>query len=207
MISCSRYIYMEHTFVAWKSLCAVRSFSRYAISSNHTFLLLVISKISEGTGTEIETTGWYNNCASWSGYYSRGPERAFLDVNMKQTIESHIFTFYLPITGASLFIQLSLAGFIIWLNWEVIEFTVWNDKANCNYIKDGEATDQSSASLLGNQQGSSRHEGNEEMELEYMADRPSAALVRNQHGFHRSHLNRGVCLMRKSGTSRQIGSK
>jgi hypothetical protein len=64
-----------------------------------------------------------------------------------------------------------------------MEFTVWSDKENRNCIKGSEATDQSSASLLGNQQGSPRHEGNEEMELEYMADRPSAALVRNQHGF------------------------
>lgn len=53
---------------------------------------------------------------------------------MKKTIEAHIFTFYLPMTGVSLFIQLSLAGYIIWLNWEVMAFTIWSDQENREYF-------------------------------------------------------------------------
>jgi hypothetical protein len=41
---------------------------------------------------------------------------------MKDTIQRHIFTFYLLMTAASLVTQLLIAGFIIGMNWEVIQF-------------------------------------------------------------------------------------
>ncbi len=37
-------------------------------------------------------------------------------------------------TGASLFIQLIIAGFIIWMNWEVIKFAVWSDDENREFF-------------------------------------------------------------------------
>ncbi|KAN0092402.1 hypothetical protein V8E51_018249 [Hyaloscypha variabilis] len=79
--------------------------------------------------------GWYNNCASWSGFYSRGAAAAYIDLNMRTTIQNHIFTFYLPITAASLVIQLCIAGLVIWINWEVIEFTIWSDKENREFFE------------------------------------------------------------------------
>jgi hypothetical protein len=54
---------------------------------------------------------------------------------MRTTIQNHIFTFYLPITAASLVIQLCIAGLVIWINWEVIEFTVWSDKENREFFE------------------------------------------------------------------------
>jgi len=54
---------------------------------------------------------------------------------MRETIENHIFTFYLPITAGSLVTQLFIAGLIIWINWEVIEFTVWSDEENREYFE------------------------------------------------------------------------
>jgi hypothetical protein len=53
---------------------------------------------------------------------------------MKDTIQQHIFTFYLPMTAASLVTQLLIAGFIIGMNWEVIQFTVWSDEENRDFI-------------------------------------------------------------------------
>jgi hypothetical protein len=55
---------------------------------------------------------------------------------MKETIEAHIFSFYLPMTGVSLFIQFSIAGFIIWMNWEVKQFTIWSDSENRKFINE-----------------------------------------------------------------------
>jgi hypothetical protein len=49
---------------------------------------------------------------------------------MKDTIERNIFRFYLPITAASLVIQLLLAGVLIGMNWDVIKFTAWSDDEN-----------------------------------------------------------------------------
>lgn len=37
-------------------------------------------------------------------------------------------------TGASLVIQLFIAGFIIRMNWEVIQFTVWSDDENREFF-------------------------------------------------------------------------
>jgi hypothetical protein len=54
---------------------------------------------------------------------------------MKETIEQHIFTFYLPMTALSLLIQLLLAGSIIWINWEVMHFTIWSDDENRSFLK------------------------------------------------------------------------
>jgi hypothetical protein len=54
---------------------------------------------------------------------------------MKETIEAHIFSFYLPITGVSLIIQLSIASLIIWMNWEVKQFTIWSDTENREFIE------------------------------------------------------------------------
>jgi hypothetical protein len=53
---------------------------------------------------------------------------------MRDTISKHIFTFYLPMTGASLVIQLFIAGIIIRMNWEVIQFTVWSDDENREFF-------------------------------------------------------------------------
>jgi hypothetical protein len=53
---------------------------------------------------------------------------------MRDTISKHIFTFYLPMTGASLVIQLFIAGFIIRMNWEVIQFAVWSDDENREFF-------------------------------------------------------------------------
>jgi hypothetical protein len=53
---------------------------------------------------------------------------------MRDTISKHIFTFYLPMTGASLVVQLFIAGFIIWMNWEVIQFAVWSDDENREFF-------------------------------------------------------------------------
>lgn len=53
---------------------------------------------------------------------------------MRDTISKHIFTFYLPMTGASLVIQLFIAGFIIRMNWKVIQFTVWSDDENREFF-------------------------------------------------------------------------
>ena len=54
---------------------------------------------------------------------------------MRTTIQNHIFTFYLPITAGSLLTQLLIAGLIIWINWEVIEFTVWSDEENREFFE------------------------------------------------------------------------
>jgi hypothetical protein len=61
---------------------------------------------------------------------------------MRDTITKHIFTFYLPMTGASLVIQLFIAGLIIRMNWDVIQFMVWSDDENREFFnrhqRDGE---------------------------------------------------------------------
>jgi len=85
--------------------------------------------------------GWYNNCASWSAYFSRGARNAFIDLNMMGTIEKHIFTFYLPMTAISLVIQLVIAGSVIWINWEVMRFTVWSDKENREFLNQHQKVD------------------------------------------------------------------
>lgn len=54
---------------------------------------------------------------------------------MKKTIKQHIFTFYLPMTAISLLIQLSVAAFIIWLNWQVMEFTIWSDDEHRKFVE------------------------------------------------------------------------
>ncbi len=38
-------------------------------------------------------------------------------------------------TGASLVIQLFIAGFIIRMNWEVIQFAVWSDDENREFLE------------------------------------------------------------------------
>jgi hypothetical protein len=69
---------------------------------------------------------------------------------MRDTIQKHIFTFYLPITAASLVIQLLIAGYIIRMNWEVIQFTVWSDDENRDFFdrrrRDEEEIEMSSIS-------------------------------------------------------------
>ncbi|PMD52351.1 uncharacterized protein K444DRAFT_620005 [Hyaloscypha bicolor E] len=74
--------------------------------------------------------GWYNNCKSWSAYFSKGASEAFIDLNMRDTIQKNIFKFYLPMTAASLVTQLLIAAFVIWINWEVVRFTTWSDDEN-----------------------------------------------------------------------------
>jgi hypothetical protein len=81
------------------------------------------------------STGWFNNCASWTALYSRGPEGAYLDLNMKTTIQKHIFSFYLPMTAASLVIQLLIAALIIWMFWDVMQFTIWTDEENRKFFE------------------------------------------------------------------------
>jgi hypothetical protein len=167
--------------VTWKSVHPLRGFSRYAVPLNCSLFHDSFERLMIETRlTSFTTTGWYNNCASWSGYYSRGPARAFIDLNMKQTIEQNIFKFYLPITGVSLFIQLSLAGFIIWMNWEVISFTVWNDEENRRCIERGQM--EEATPLMGSQQGIQREGANDEIELSNMTDQSGAVLMGNRHG-------------------------
>jgi hypothetical protein len=78
----------------------------------------------------LTSIGWYNNCKSWSAYFSKGASEAFIDLNMRDTIQKNIFRFYLPMTAASLVTQLLIAAFVIWINWEVIRFTTWSDDEN-----------------------------------------------------------------------------
>jgi hypothetical protein len=82
----------------------------------------------------LTSKGWYNNCASWSGYFSKGAANAFIDLNMRVAIQRKIFRFYLPMTAASFVIQLAIAGFIIQSNWEVIQFTTWSDDENRGFF-------------------------------------------------------------------------
>ena len=54
---------------------------------------------------------------------------------MKSTIQQHIFTFYLPMTAASLVSQLLIAAYIIWMYWDVMRFTIWSDEENREFFE------------------------------------------------------------------------
>jgi hypothetical protein len=113
----------------------------------------------------VHFVGWYNNCKSWSAYFSKGASEAFIDLNMRDTIQKNIFKFYLPMTAASLVTQLSIAGLIIWINWDVTRFTTWSDDENRGFfdrrrrvegIEMGRVPyheDQSKRGLLASEQG------------------------------------------------------
>jgi hypothetical protein len=98
----------------------------------------------------LTSIGWYNNCKSWSAYFSKGASAAFIDLNMRDTIQKNIFKFYLPMTAASLVTQLLIAAFVIWINWEVIRFTTWSDDENRVFFV--------------------RHQRTEEMEMGHISD-------------------------------------
>lgn len=54
---------------------------------------------------------------------------------MRDTILDHIFSFYLPMTIGSLATQVVISGVLIWIYWEVIDFTTWSNGENRKFFE------------------------------------------------------------------------
>src|SRR5438034_8726767 len=78
--------------------------------------------------SRVRPTGWYNNCQSWSAYFSRGTAGAFIDLNMKKTEADLIFSYYLPMVVTALVLQLIFAGIILWINKDTLKFTIRSER-------------------------------------------------------------------------------
>ncbi|MCJ1336340.1 hypothetical protein MMC09_001616 [Bachmanniomyces sp. S44760] len=72
--------------------------------------------------------GWYNSCNSWTAYFSRGAQGAYLDLNMKTIEVAFTFEYYLVMILVALVVQFGLAGYILYLNWSAVSLADRGDQ-------------------------------------------------------------------------------
>jgi hypothetical protein len=64
---------------------------------------------------------------------------------MRDVIEEHIFSFYLPMVGVALAIQLIIAGIIIRMTKDTMDFTAWSDDESRAFYNKRKAEEDFSA--------------------------------------------------------------